>query len=71
MLMRLSRRSCGARSLPLDGHPPWLHDVRTPNNIRKIWSNPATAMATVGQDIFKPTKFGGKYTVTLIPGTPR
>lgn len=25
-------------------------------------------MATVGQDIFKPTKFGGKYTVTLIPG---
>lgn len=28
-------------------------------------------MATVGQDIFKPTKFGGKYTVTLIPGTRR
>ena len=28
-------------------------------------------MATVGQDIFKPTKFGGKYTVTLIPGTLR
>jgi len=27
-------------------------------------------MATVGQDIFRPTKFGGKYTVTLIPGTP-
>lgn len=26
-------------------------------------------MATVNQDIFKPTKFGGKYTVTLIPGT--
>jgi hypothetical protein len=25
-------------------------------------------MATVNQDIFKPTKFGGKYTVTLIPG---
>ena len=25
-------------------------------------------MATVTQDIFKPTKFGGKYTVTLIPG---
>ncbi|KAG9657934.1 hypothetical protein KCU98_g5733, partial [Aureobasidium melanogenum] len=23
---------------------------------------------TVGQDIFRPTKFGGKYTVTLIPG---
>lgn len=31
-------------------------------------SNFRTAMATVGQDIFKPTKFGGRYTVTLIPG---
>lgn len=27
-------------------------------------------MATVQSDIFKPTKFGGKYTVTLIPGEP-
>lgn len=26
------------------------------------------AMATVQSDIFKPTKFGGKYTTTLIPG---
>jgi hypothetical protein len=26
-------------------------------------------MATVQSDIFKPTKYGGKYTVTLIPGT--
>lgn len=26
-------------------------------------------MATVESDIFKPSKFGGKYTVTLIPGT--
>lgn len=26
------------------------------------------SMATVQSDIFKPTKFGGKYTVTLIPG---
>ena len=25
-------------------------------------------MATVQSDIFKPSKFGGKYTVTLIPG---
>lgn len=31
----------------------------------------ATAYATVGSDIFKPTKFGGKYTVTLIPGTSK
>ncbi|OKL64291.1 hypothetical protein UA08_00009 [Talaromyces atroroseus] len=26
------------------------------------------SMATVQSDIFKPTKYGGKYTVTLIPG---
>lgn len=26
------------------------------------------AFATVQSDIFKPTKYGGKYTVTLIPG---
>ena len=25
-------------------------------------------MATVQSDIFKPSKYGGKYTVTLIPG---
>jgi hypothetical protein len=24
----------------------------------------------VQSDIFKPTKYGGKYTVTLIPGMP-
>jgi len=29
----------------------------------------APAYATVESDIFKPTKYGGKYTVTLIPGT--
>jgi len=28
----------------------------------------AMATATVTNDIFKPTKYGGKYTVTLIPG---
>jgi hypothetical protein len=27
--------------------------------------------ATTNTDIFKPTKFGGKYTVTLIPGMRR
>src|ERR1700753_1181749 len=26
------------------------------------------AYATVQSDMFKPTKYGGKYTVTLIPG---
>ena len=25
-------------------------------------------MATIQSDIFKPTRYGGKYTVTLIPG---
>jgi len=28
----------------------------------------SAAFAMVNSDIFKPTKFGGKYTVTLIPG---
>ncbi|KAL4745539.1 hypothetical protein BDW72DRAFT_186511 [Aspergillus terricola var. indicus] len=28
----------------------------------------ARSFATIQQDIFKPTKYGGKYTVTLIPG---
>ncbi|KAI0904305.1 isocitrate dehydrogenase subunit 1 [Ustulina deusta] len=30
--------------------------------------NVSRSFATVEADIFKPTKFGGKYTVTLIPG---
>lgn len=30
--------------------------------------NAARGFATVQSDIFKPTKYGGKYTVTLIPG---
>ncbi|KAH7369447.1 isocitrate dehydrogenase subunit 1 [Plectosphaerella cucumerina] len=29
---------------------------------------PRAGYATIQSDIFKPTKFGGKYTVTLIPG---
>ncbi|KAJ5760081.1 hypothetical protein N7520_007237 [Penicillium odoratum] len=31
-------------------------------------SIPTRSFATVQSDIFKPTKYGGKYTVTLIPG---
>ncbi|KAJ5195143.1 uncharacterized protein N7498_008581 [Penicillium cinerascens] len=31
-------------------------------------SVPARSFASVQSDIFKPTKYGGKYTVTLIPG---
>ncbi|KAI1399608.1 isocitrate dehydrogenase subunit 1 [Hypoxylon fuscum] len=30
--------------------------------------NAARSFATVQSDIFKPTKYGGKYTVTLLPG---
>ncbi|KAI1806691.1 isocitrate dehydrogenase subunit 1 [Daldinia bambusicola] len=30
--------------------------------------NASRSFATVQSDIFKPTKYGGKYTVTLIPG---
>ena len=30
--------------------------------------NAARSFATLQSDLFKPTKFGGKYTVTLIPG---
>ncbi|KAI6712866.1 hypothetical protein PZA11_000743 [Diplocarpon coronariae] len=31
-------------------------------------AQPLRSFATVQSDIFKPTKYGGKYTVTLIPG---
>ncbi|KAJ5834279.1 Isocitrate dehydrogenase NAD-dependent [Penicillium robsamsonii] len=31
-------------------------------------SIPARTFASIQSDIFKPTKYGGKYTVTLIPG---
>ncbi|KAJ5550702.1 hypothetical protein N7535_001357 [Penicillium sp. DV-2018c] len=31
-------------------------------------SVPARSFASIQSDIFKPTKYGGKYTVTLIPG---
>lgn len=39
--------------------------------LRSSVANPSIAArsyATTNTDIFKPTKFGGKYTVTLIPG---
>ena len=38
--------------------------------ITHSWEAYATIQpdATVQADIFKPTKFGGKYTTTLIPG---
>jgi isocitrate dehydrogenase (NAD+) len=29
---------------------------------------PSRSFATIQSDIFKPTKYGGKYTVTLVPG---
>ncbi|KAI9814099.1 MAG: isocitrate dehydrogenase (NAD(+)) idh1 [Thelocarpon impressellum] len=42
-----------------------------PTTTIKCLAGPAIAtrgMATVQSDIFKPTKYGGKYTTTLIPG---
>lgn len=52
-------------------HLPSSHDVSSLTFVRVIAiANPHdTAYATVESDIFKPTKYGGKYTVTLIPGT--
>lgn len=39
------------------------------SSARSTSSNISSAYATIQSDIFKPTKYGGKYTVTLIPGT--
>ena len=39
------------------------------SSLLTFYSSPSfQALATVQADIFKPTKYGGKYTVTLIPG---
>ena len=38
-------------------------------SIESTTSANVLAYATIQSDIFKPTKYGGKYTVTLIPGT--
>ncbi|BCR97653.1 isocitrate dehydrogenase (NAD(+)) IDH1 [Aspergillus luchuensis] len=43
-----------------------LRRVAAPTSFRS--SIPARSFASVQSDIFKPTKYGGKYTVTLIPG---
>ncbi|KAJ4153805.1 hypothetical protein LMH87_010277 [Akanthomyces muscarius] len=44
--------------------------LRTAQALRAAAPQPrlSRTMATVQSDIFKPAKFGGKYTVTLIPG---
>ncbi|KAL1890515.1 isocitrate dehydrogenase (NAD(+)) idh1 [Sporothrix stenoceras] len=46
--------------------------ARAAQSLFKAAATPAPAaarsFATVQSDIFKPTKYGGKYTVTLIPG---
>ncbi|UNI17003.1 Isocitrate dehydrogenase (NAD(+)) [Purpureocillium takamizusanense] len=45
--------------------------MRTAQLLRRGATQPqlaARSFATVQSDIFKPAKFGGKYTVTLIPG---
>ncbi|CAK43383.1 hypothetical protein CBS63078_10380 [Aspergillus niger] len=43
-----------------------LRRVAAPTSFRSSIS--ARSFASVQSDIFKPTKYGGKYTVTLIPG---
>jgi hypothetical protein len=60
---------------------PPLQTLRSPRAVRPTYTyclhertlqltrNPG--YATTNTDIFKPTKFGGKYTVTLIPGMRR
>ncbi|RMJ04830.1 Isocitrate dehydrogenase [NAD] subunit 1, mitochondrial [Fusarium kuroshium] len=44
--------------------------IRSAQLLRGVAQQPqlARSFATVQSDIFKPAKFGGKYTVTLIPG---
>ncbi|PYI09054.1 NAD(+)-isocitrate dehydrogenase subunit I [Aspergillus sclerotiicarbonarius CBS 121057] len=45
----------------------FLRRVAAPTSFVRS-SIPARSFASVQSDIFKPTKYGGKYTVTLIPG---
>ncbi|KAI0003174.1 isocitrate dehydrogenase subunit 1 [Xylariaceae sp. FL0662B] len=42
--------------------------VRAAARQQPHFQNASRSFATVQSDMFKPTKFGGKYTVTLIPG---
>ncbi|KAF3066589.1 Isocitrate dehydrogenase [NAD] subunit 1, mitochondrial [Daldinia childiae] len=42
--------------------------ARTATRQQSHIQNASRSFATVQSDIFKPTKYGGKYTVTLIPG---
>ncbi|PGH01300.1 isocitrate dehydrogenase [NAD] subunit 1, mitochondrial [Blastomyces parvus] len=42
--------------------------AKTPSTSLPRSAIAARSFATVQSDIFKPTKYGGKYTVTLIPG---
>ncbi|KAF3481719.1 isocitrate dehydrogenase subunit 1 [Arthroderma uncinatum] len=45
-----------------------LRSVASSSSCLSRASGGVRCMATVQSDIFKPTKYGGKYTVTLIPG---
>ncbi|UQC86183.1 isocitrate dehydrogenase subunit 1 [Colletotrichum lupini] len=62
----LTRHQRPSRCFPED--PPALRSRDVVFFLILRTAQPARAYATVGSDIFKPTKFGGKYTVTLIPG---
>jgi hypothetical protein len=60
---------------------PPLQTLRSPRAVRQTHTSHlnertlqltrSPGYATTNTDIFKPTKFGGKYTVTLIPGMRR
>lgn len=67
-----SRACCGRQlELPPDLLPVLLLLEVSPKHFSAghAPNNVLLAYATVESDIFKPTKYGGKYTVTLIPGT--
>lgn len=54
---------------PLDGLARYVQLPSAPQQRDAFGdTHRSAAFATVNSDIFKPTKFGGKYTVTLIPG---
>lgn len=66
MLMRSSVRS--AQSLLRTARPSSLATISAKAGVSSNEVRDARSYATVQSDIFKPTKYGGKYTVTLIPG---
>ena len=67
MAIIVSAAGCGSATIPSlePRREEYAHAIVHPPVID---ANVVLALATLSSDIFKPTKFGGKYTVTLIPG---